>query len=61
MYKPKGMWHAFCKAVGLNERSALRIIADYTAENALPESVREAANRRGVEEDEHESSVQPFA
>ena len=43
MYKPRGKWHAFCKAVGLNERSALRIIADYTAAKALPQSIREAA------------------
>jgi hypothetical protein len=49
MYKPKGRWHAFCKAVGLNERSALRIIADYTAAKALPKSIREAANRRGID------------
>jgi hypothetical protein len=49
MYKPKGRWHAFCRAVGLNERSALRIIADYTAAKALPTSIREAANRRGID------------
>jgi hypothetical protein len=49
MYKPKGKWHAFCKAVGLNERSALRIIADYTAAKGLPQSIREAAIPRGID------------
>jgi len=49
MYKPKGRWHSFCRAVGLNERSALRIIADYTAANVLPASIREAANSRGID------------
>lgn len=49
IYKAKRRWHAFCKAVGLNKRSALRIIGDYTAAKALPEAIREAANRRGID------------
>lgn len=49
IYKPKGRWGAFCKAVGLKERSALRIIADYTAAKALPEAIREAATSRGID------------
>lgn len=49
IYKRKRKWHAFCKAVGLNKRSALRIIADYTAAKAIPEAIQEAANRRGID------------
>ena len=49
IYKRQRKWHAFCKAVGLNKRSALRIIADYTAAKAIPEAIREAANRRSID------------
>jgi hypothetical protein len=49
IYKPKRTWHAFCKAIGLNKRSALRIIGDYTAAKALPKAIRDAANSRGID------------
>ncbi len=49
LYKPKEGWYVFCKAVGLNERSALRLIAGYTAAKALPQFIRDAANSRGVD------------
>jgi hypothetical protein len=49
LYKPKGGWYVFCKAVGLNERSALRIIADYAVGKALPNPIRDAAQNRGID------------
>jgi hypothetical protein len=49
LYNPKEGWYVFCKAVGLNERSALRLIAGYTAAKALPQSIRDAANSRGID------------
>jgi hypothetical protein len=49
LYKPKEGWYVFCKAVGLNERSALRLIADYTAAKALPQAICDAANSRGID------------
>lgn len=49
LYIPERMWGAFCKAVSLNTRSWLRIIADYTAAKALPEAIRKAASSRGID------------
>jgi hypothetical protein len=49
LYKPFGKWYDFCGAVGLNERTALNLINDYTAANAVPEAIHQAAQKRGVD------------
>ena len=48
-YKPLGKWYEFCEAVGLNQRTALNLIADYTAAQAAPEAIHEAAQKRGID------------
>lgn len=49
LYKPIGKWYDFCEAVGLNQRTALNLINDYTAANAVPEPIHQAAQKRGVD------------
>lgn len=49
LYKPLEKWYDFCKAIGLNERTALNLINDYIAAKDLPEATHEAAQKRGID------------
>lgn len=48
LYKPLGKWYDFCEAVGLNQRTALNFIDDYTAAQAVPKAIRDTAQKRGI-------------
>lgn len=49
LYKPLGKWYEFCEAVGMDKRTALNHINDYTAAQAVPKAIRDSAQKRGLD------------
>jgi len=49
LYRQDGQWLLFCKAIGVNDRTARRLIEGYSAAAALPEPVRQVAAKQGVD------------
>ena len=49
LYRPLGKWQAFCKAVCVNDRTALNLITDFIAARGIPKAIREAALNRNID------------
>ena len=49
LYGQHRLWISFCSAIGINERTARRLIEGYDAASAVAEPVRNAAMKRGID------------